>query len=106
MYKLSDDANLHHSKQDYNLWDDSEIEAKCIRVKKHSTKDGYHTWKLFENEECKFILNSPDLTKKMIKFLFTSEGLSFLITQYKSGCNNVYRFKKAVRAHAKTICSK
>jgi serine/threonine protein kinase len=53
MFKMADDANLHHSKQECSLWDENKCnKSKCISVKTIS-KDGYHSWKLFENNECK-----------------------------------------------------
>lgn len=102
MFKMSDDANLHHSKQECSLWDENHCnKSKCISVKTIFSKDGYHSWKLFENNACKIIINSSDITKKLSNFLFTTEGLTFLIDQYKKGCCNLYNFKKAVKEHVK-----
>jgi hypothetical protein len=102
MYKFSEDSGYHpRSRTDDDLWDDDEKTNVCIRVKKNSTKDGYHTWKLFENQQCIFTINSIDVNKKIVKFLFTVEGLSFLINEYKKGCNDLCKFKKAIKDYVK-----
>jgi len=101
MYKFSEETVKHAHFED-SLWDNNQSQNKCITVKRQSNDD-IHTWKLFENNECKLVINSSDITKKMTNFLFTANGLSFLISQYKSGCNNLYKFKKAVKEHVKNI---
>ena len=53
----------------------------------------------------KFFTVVGNMTKKseFINLLFTAEGLSFLISQYKKGCNNIDKLKKAVKNHVKNI---
>ena len=104
MYKFSEDANYHpRSRTDDDLWDDEEKENICIRISRNSTKDGNHNWNVFENNNCVFTINSFDFDEEFINLLFTAEGLSFLISQYKKGCNNIDKLKKAVKNHVKNI---
>ena len=64
MYKFSEETVKHAHFED-SLWDNNQSQNKCITVKRQSFDDNIHTWKLFENNECKLVINSSDITKKM-----------------------------------------
>ncbi len=91
------DLNKHFSRYEDPLWDDDEISKSKIIEIKRMAKGGEYSWKFFDNKKLVFILDGKTLSKKAVKFLLTVEGVKFMIDQYKNGCVNVSKMKKAIK---------
>ena len=92
------DLNKHFSRYEDPLWDEtSESKNRVIEIKR-TTKGGDASWKIIENKKVIFILEGSSLPKKTVKFLSSVEGVRFLIEQYKNGCINMSKMKKALKS--------
>lgn len=98
MYKYVEDNKHHpHTRLEDPLWDNNEKKNKCISLKMF--KEGYnYIWKLFEDGENVLDINSMYLPDAAVNFLFTPDGVNFVIRSYKAGCKNlITEIKKHVK---------
>ncbi len=94
------DQNLKYnlSKFEYDLFhEEDDVAEKIIRVKRYSLPNDGERWKIFENSKVMFVVEGTKLTKKEKAFLRTVDGVSFLISQYKSGINSFNHLKTEIR---------
>lgn len=74
------------SKYDYDLYDDAKaIPTRVIRIKRMGSIAKNERWRIFENDQLKFVLDGEKLSKKEKAFLRGIEGINWLIGECKVG---------------------
>jgi hypothetical protein len=58
-------------------------------------------WKIFENNTVMFIVESEKLTNKEKDFLYSVEGVNFLLSQYKLGIKSLSSLKAEIKKKIK-----
>ena len=105
-FEFKENKKLIFSKFDYELY--NEEEAKIVhdlfRIKR-TGKNNTEKWKFYKNAKLFFTLDSLSLAKKEKEFLYTHEGLSFLLQKLKSGIDNVTKLKKEIKLKIKDAVS-
>lgn len=83
------------SKNDIELFDEKKAEkpATVVRVKRMGSTAKNERWRIFENDELKFILDGSKLSKKECAYLRTVEGANWLINIYKEGFKSLNELK-------------
>lgn len=99
---VESDLNRHHVRYEDPLWDEAqERNHKLINVSvvrsKDKTKPKLTEWRFSYSGEHVFTLSGQTLTNKQIDFLFTVEGMKFLVEAYKNGCINTSRLKTELK---------
>lgn len=91
------------SKTDLELFDEekSSIVAPIVRVKKITTPTNNEKWKIFHNEELVFTVDGNKLNKKEKTFLYSLEGINFLIVRSKQGIESIQELKKQMKEFLK-----
>lgn len=82
------DQNLKRnlSKFDYDLYhEEDDVSEKVIRVKRFPMPNKGERWKIYQDNKVEFILEGAKLTIKEREFLYTVDGINFLLHQYKLG---------------------
>jgi len=75
------------------------VPGKIIRVKKTGTPAKGEKWKIYQDDKIAMTIDGEYLTGKEKKFLYSYEGINFIITQYKENVNNITKFKKNLKNH-------
>jgi hypothetical protein len=90
--------NFHLAKSDDDLFhEEDHILHSVIRAKRiNSPRKGEH-WQLLQDGEEVLFLAGNRFGKKEKEFLYTPEGMSFLVSSYKSGLTSVVKIKQALK---------
>jgi len=98
------DQQVKHtfSKYEYDLYtEDQDIQFPIVRVK-HTTLPGkIDRWRIFEDNKVVLVLDGNKFTKKERSYLYTIEGVSFIISQYKLGVKSLNGLKAALKKKLK-----
>jgi hypothetical protein len=101
--EFKDPPTKHNlSKFEYDLYheEDDKVE-KIIRIKRVSMPNKGEKWKIFENNTVMFIVESEKLTNKEKDFLYSVEGVNFLLSQYKLGIKSLSSLKAEIKKKIK-----
>lgn len=86
------------SKYEYDLYhDEDNIVNKVIRVKKFGNSNKGEKWKIFEDQKVVLTLEGVKFTKKEKTYLYSVDGINFLINQYKNGFKSINAIKKNMK---------
>lgn len=82
------------SKFDFELFDEEKaVPALVVRVKRMSSAAKGERWRIFANDELKFVIDGDKLSKKERTFLRTIEGVNFLIAEFKVGFKSLHELR-------------
>ena len=86
------------SKYEFDLFkDEDHVALPVIRVKRIKVSNKKDKWKIFEDNKLVLTIEGDKLNKKERKFLYSAEGVSFIITQYKKGCKSINSIKISLK---------
>lgn len=89
--------NFHLAKSDDELFNESEhIPHIVIRAKRVKSPKKGEYWQILENNKEVLYMAGVRFSKKEKEFLHTAEGMSFLVSSYKSGFKSVVKIKIAL----------
>lgn len=94
------DISVKHnlSKFEYDLFHEEDyIPGRIIRVKKTGTPNRGEKWKIYQDDKLVMTIDGDMLNKKEKAFLYSYEGISFIINQYKNNVSSVNKFKKNIK---------
>lgn len=92
------------SKKEDDLYhDEDNIVHKLIRVKRVGMPNKGEKWKIVDENKVIFTLDGHKLTKKERAFLYTIDGVNFLIEQFKTGAKSFNAIKTALKFQLKSI---
>jgi hypothetical protein len=95
-------SKLILSKFEYDLFhDEDNVINKVIRVKRFGSPTKGETWKIYEDSRIANIIDGKKLTKKEKMFLYTPEGIGFIVRQHKEGVTALSAFKKNMKQYLK-----
>lgn len=78
------------SKNDFELYDENKaIPGSVVRIKRIGSRNKNERWRVFENDELKFVVEGDKISKKEREFLRTIDGVSWLIGEFKVGFKNL-----------------
>lgn len=82
------------NKHEFDLfYEEKDVVEKVIRVKRVQMPNKCEKWKIFENTKAVFVLDGTKISKKEKEFLYTIDGVNFLISQYKDGIRSLNKLK-------------
>lgn len=95
--ELKEPSKIGASKFDYELYhEEDDIIERIFRVKRLGNDDK-ERWRIFENSTNTFTIEINQLSKKQAAYLRTSEGMTFLLQQYKIGARTITKIKVNVQ---------
>jgi len=95
---LTEDIKSSKEKFDFELYhQELDIPHKLIRVKRISLPNKEEKWKITENDELIFAIESKNITKRERQFLQTVEGFNFILKQAKLGIKNLNSFRNELK---------
>ncbi len=88
------------SKFDFELFDEKQHEQnkknnKVVRIKKSSMPNNHEKWRVMEDNDVVFTIESTKISKKERMFLQTLDGFNFLINLQKAGGIKSLNYLKA-----------
>lgn len=96
----SKDANIKFnlSKFEHDLFHEEDyVPGKIVRVKKIGTPSKGEKWKIYQDDKIVMTIDGKLLSNKERTFLYSYEGISFMISQYKNNVNSMNKFKKNLK---------
>lgn len=89
---------LIFSKFEHDFYDETQnVPQKVIRVKRLTLSNKTDKWKIFEDNKVLFTIEGSKLTKKEKEFLYTVDGINFLINQFKTGIKSLNNLKTEIK---------
>lgn len=96
--KENNNVKLNLNKYEYDLYhDDDNIPGKVIQVKRMGNLKKGEKWKILKDNKAILTIDGSKLTSKERSFLYTLEGVSFLINQFKNGEPTIACLKKQIK---------
>jgi transcription elongation factor len=84
-------------RQDFELFDDeSYVPGQLVQIKRNVTTEN-EDWEILVDKRQVFVIKGQQLSLKARKFLRTQSGMSFIMSEFKSGVNTMSRFKALIR---------
>jgi hypothetical protein len=77
--------------------DEDNIPSIVLRAKRVKLPKKGENWQILENNKIVLLLKGTRFSKKEKTFLYSIEGMKFLVEQYKLGNKNVVKIKKAMK---------
>lgn len=68
-----------------------------IRIKKIGNESKGEKWKVFNNNKLIFTIDGDKLLKKERYFLYTAEGCSYLLSEFKKNTPSIFSLKKGIK---------
>lgn len=95
-----DQGTKHNqSKYEYDLYhEDDNIPGRVIQIKKIGNLKKGEKWKVMEDGKVILTIDGESLTSKERNFLYTVEGVNFLMKFFKKGELTVSALKKGIKA--------
>ncbi len=91
------------NKFDYDLHkEEDNVVEKIIRVKRFSVPNKGERWKIFEDNKIVMIIEGSKLSKNEKEFLYSIEGIQWLLSEYKQGIKSFNSLKKNMKARLLT----
>jgi len=86
------------NKFEYDLYhEEDNVVEKVIRVKRFSMPNKGDKWKIYEDNKVIFIIEGSKLTSKQKEFLYTIDGVNFLLQQFKVGIKSFNALKIEIK---------
>lgn len=86
------------SKFEYDLYhEEDNIPSPVVQIKKFGNLKKGEKWKIFENNKVALTIDGAKLSSKERSFLYSVQGINFLISQYKSGITAISALKKNMK---------
>lgn len=73
------------------------IPGRVIRVKKIGTPSRGEKWKIYQDDKVTMTIDGKYLSMKEKSFLYSYDGILFIINQYKNNVNTMNKFKKNLK---------
>jgi hypothetical protein len=87
------------SKFEYDLYhEEDNVPGSVVHVKRVGNAKKGEKWKIFENNKLALTIDGVKLTSKERNFLYSSEGIIFLMNQFKAGVNTISALKKNMKS--------
>ena len=84
------------------LYDEQkDIVFPMLRIKRVSRPKNNERWEIIENGEIKLSLKRSALTNVDAEFLYTVDGIKFLLEQFKVGVRTIGKIKESLQSHRK-----
>jgi hypothetical protein len=84
------------------LYDEQkDIIFPVLRIKRISRPKNSERWEIIENGETRLSLRRSTITNADAEFLYTTDGVKFLLEQFKSGARTIGKLKESLQAHRK-----
>ena len=94
--------NFHLAKSDDDLFhDESYIPYTLIRAKRVKSNKNGEYWQILEDGKEVLKAMANRFSKKEREFLYTPEGMSFLVSSFKEGNKSVIKIKKLLKKKIK-----
>ncbi len=94
-----DQGSKHNpSKYEYDLYhDEDNIPGRVIQVKKIGNLKKGEKWRILQDNKQVLTIDGESLTSKERNFLYTVEGVTFLMNFFKKGELSVSALKKGIK---------
>ena len=87
------------SKYEYDLFhDEDNVPGDTFHVKRIGDKKKGEKWKVFKNNKLALTIEGTKLTSKEKSFLYSAQGFTFLIEQFKAGFTSISSLKKNTKS--------
>jgi hypothetical protein len=88
------------SKFEYDLYhEEDNVPGSVVQVKRFGNAKKGEKWKIFDNNKLSLTIDGVKLTSKERSFLYSVDGINFLIQQYKQGVTAISSLKKNMKSH-------
>lgn len=96
-FSINMDLNQHFSRYEDPLWDENEEELKgsLIEIKRIDLKDKC-MFNIIKNGKVFYTIDCSKLTKRQGEFLKTTEGMLFMLDNFKNGIKTINGLKKVM----------
>ena len=89
--------SLHKFEYELHKEEDNVVEP-VIRIKRFSGPNKGEKWKIFEDNKIIMIIEGSKLSKNEREFLYSVDGVQWLLSEYKKGIKSFSALKKAIKA--------
>jgi hypothetical protein len=99
-YRDNSESKFSSGKSDDDLYHEEDNKVlPVIRVKHYNLPNNDEKWKIFSDSKVLIVIEGKKLTKKERAFLYTIDGINFLIGQAKVGVKAFQTIKKEMKKH-------
>lgn len=96
--KETNSTKFNLNKYEYDLYhDDDNVPGTVIQVKKMGNLKKGEKWKVLKDNKLALTIDGTKLTSKERSFLYTPEGISFIISEFKKGVPTITSLKKQIK---------
>jgi len=97
-FSVEADLNRHFSRYEDPLWDEGEGGTRGPPITRITRTGGVDNciFNIMNNTKVVYSIDCKKLTKRQAKFLQTTEGMQFLLLQFKNGVKNMSGLKKVM----------